>query len=119
MKYQKTKSQRKLGNKKENRITVTKTGKHKDLESDEIMELYSHVNDLAQQDNKYDYRVLVTAQNALGRYWNLKGYQEDDMRFEDYEDYFQNTVKDPSKFSKFQSITFVVETNLKSANVNF
>jgi hypothetical protein len=112
MKYNQTVKKRDIGKFKETRIHVTKSGKNKDLESAEVRALYNGIMKVS-QDDKYDTEILVVASNPLQRTWTLKGFQTDDLKFDDYDEYFENRVKDPSKFAKFDSLIFVVKATLK------
>jgi hypothetical protein len=112
MKYNKTVKKRDIGKYKETRIHVTKSGKNKDMESAEVRALYNGIIKVSQND-KYDTQILVVASNPLQRMWTLKGFQMEDLNFEDYDEYFENKVTDPSKFAKFDTLTFVVKATLK------
>jgi hypothetical protein len=105
-----------IGNVTETTINVFKTGKNKDLESNEVRKLYKEMTKKILKDDPKA-RLLVRVDNALQNKWTLKGFEDDDLDFEDYEEYFENRVKDTSKFSKFTNIAFVVQTenNMKQA----
>jgi hypothetical protein len=118
-KYNRSVTQKQMGNILESRITVTKTEKNKNLlESNEITNLYKELTTLGQADPTKDFKILVRAQNPLSRHWTLKGFQDDDLKFEDYDEYFSDKVKDSSKFQKFDSISFIVHTSPKVQDEN-
>ena len=58
----------------------------------------------------------MRVQNPLNRTWTLKGFQSDELNFEDCDEYFAGKVKDTSKFSKFDRITFIVHATANNAN---
>ena len=99
-------TKRQIGNVIETRITVTKTGKNKSIESKEVRNLYKEFKKNALKADK-NAKLLVVGDNPLQDHWTLKSFQSEDLNFEDYEDYFDKRVKDPSKFAKFTGLTFV------------
>jgi hypothetical protein len=112
MKYNQNVTQSKMGKYNMTKINVTKSGKKKDIESNEVRALYDGIVKVSEND-EYDTEILVLVQNPLNRMWTLKGFQMDELNFEDYDEYFANRVKDPSKFAKFDRLTFVVKTTPK------
>jgi hypothetical protein len=112
MKYNKIVKQNNIGKYKETRIHVTKSGKNKDMESDEVRALYNGIVKVSQND-EFDTEILVVVSNPLQKTWTIKAYKMDELNFEDYEEYFANKVIEPSKFAKFDKITFVVKATPK------
>lgn len=104
---------RQIGNVIETRITITKTGKNKNIESKEVRSLYKEFKESALKADK-NAKLLVVGDNPLQDHWTLKGFQNEELDFEDYEDYFDKRVKDPSKFAKFTGLTFVTHIIAKA-----
>ena len=117
MKYNKTVTSRNIGKTIETRVSVTKTGKNKDLEFHEVNALYKDLSMRSKSTKEFDLELLVVAQNPLQRSWTLKAFKSDHLNFEDYDEYFTNRVKDPSKFAKFDRILFVVKATPKKVKI--
>lgn len=113
MKYSKNIKKSLIGNVTETRITVTKSGKNKNIESDEVKGLFKEIEKKTLIDNTHDYKLMVRVQNPINDTWTLKSFQAQELNFEDYDEYFAGKVKDSSKFAKFDKITFIIHTTLK------
>ncbi len=62
------------------------------------------------KDFKPDAKVVVTGLNIL-RNTTLKGYDDDFMSEDSYEEYAKGKVNDSSKFDKFYSFTITIREN--------
>ena len=107
-----------LGNTIQTSVTVTKTGNNKNIEGNELTKLYKEFEKNAIKADP-NAQICVYASTPLQDYWNLKGYQDDDLRFEDYDEYFVNRVKDESKFEKFTDLTFIVKVTNNNKKAYF
>ena len=81
MKYNQTVKQRNIGKYKETRVYVTKNGKNKNIESDEVRALYTNMAKMSEENDEYDTEILVVVSNPLQRMWTLKAFQMDDLNF--------------------------------------
>jgi hypothetical protein len=107
-----------LGNNIVTTTNVFKKGKNKDIESNEVRALYKEFRKKALKDDP-NAKILIRVDNPLQDHFTLKGFQEEDLNFEDYDEYLSNRVKDPSKFAKFTNIAFVVKVANNGPMVNF
>jgi hypothetical protein len=118
-KFKATSSIKQMGTNLFTTVNISKTGKNLNIESKEVFELYKEFKKTALQTNPNS-KILVRGDNPLQDHWTLKGFGEDDLKFEDYDEYFQNRVKDPAKFAKFTSLSFVMQTeNTNNVQIKF
>ena len=104
-------NKRELGKTVESSFVVTKPG-NKPLEIEDIKKLTDEIqkkcnsNTNNNQTSKYMLRVLSNKR------YTLKSY-EGPLQLDDYDDYFENKVKDPAKFSKFYEAQIIIKQTKK------
>jgi hypothetical protein len=109
MTFNKNVTQKNIGKSKETRIYITK-GKKANLENKDVRELYNELLKKSKANKAYDTQIAVWGSNIISDTWNFKGYQEEDLRFQDYDEYLSNKVIDKEKYSKLTSLTIVVKS---------
>lgn len=102
---------REMGKTKEQSFVVTNPN-NKPLEIDDIKKITAQVQKACddstnnKQTTKYMLRVLSNKR------YTLKGY-DSPLELDEYDDYFENKVKDPSKFFKFYEAQVIVKRTKK------
>lgn len=94
--------------------SVTKTminitaKQNKNLSMDDISGIVSQLNKDNNKNTKYNSKFVVVASNALSTNFNIKAYEDDNIRFKSMIDYLDGRVKDETKFTKISEITITM-----------
>jgi hypothetical protein len=57
---------------------------------------------------KYNFKFLVVAENAFSKNFNIKAYNQTNIRYNDLADYLNGRVKDETKFSSISQISITM-----------
>ena len=96
-----------VGKLKTKEFTLQKTG-NKKINIETVKSYVDNLEKEAQQKG-IDINILVRGVNVLGKNECLKGFREhSDRIIERYEEYLEGAVKDPSKFTDFYTVNFLI-----------
>ena len=115
--YKITESSRKHKRALEKTFTYSlKDGKTFDV--NQIEYLYSDiVKDLKKYNLTNQASVLITAGTGLNKMFTIKGFQEKQLHLEHYDDYFEESVKDTSKFKQIANVNITVSIDVPTAGM--
>ena len=68
----------------------------------------SVVKDLKKQKVLNKAKILVGAVNGMSNHWTLKGFKDDKIRLDDYDEYFRSSVNAKDKFMQVAKIRITV-----------
>ena len=79
------------------------------LEADDLDTIIEKVNDQTAKSEKYNYKYVVTVQNALNNHFTVKGYDDEFSNYtDDVEEYLNGRVQDTTKFSEIYSVSITI-----------
>lgn len=84
--------------------TLKITPKNKvDFEIDDVNNaLQATISNLEKKKKRF--QTLVSVKTPTHSHWTLKGFNDDDINVEEYEDYWSSRVRNTKKFEKFDAI---------------
>ena len=102
---------RKLGKSEELSFVVTRKG-DKPLEINDIKNITNQIQKFCNQDTNDDHSTKYMLRVLSNKRYTLKPY-EGPLQLDEYDDYFENKVKDPAKFSKFYEAQIIIKQTKK------
>jgi hypothetical protein len=96
--------------KKYSEVTYAYTRKdNKTFHVKDVSTIYKSVVDDLRKKDVYDKaKILVGVSNGMNNYWTLKGFKDDDIRLDDYDDYFRGAVKQKDKFEQVAKVRVTI-----------
>jgi hypothetical protein len=89
----------------------------KTFDVNQIEYLYSDiVKDLKKNNLTNQASVLITAGTGLNKMFTIKGFKEKQLHLENYDDYFEESVKDTSKFKQIANVSITVSLDVPADN---
>jgi hypothetical protein len=74
-----------------------------------VKQIYNSVIKDLKKNKVYDKaKILVGVTNGMSNYWTLKGFKEDEVRIDDYQEYFRSSVNAKDKFEQVAKIRITV-----------
>jgi hypothetical protein len=87
----------------ETRMQITRKGK-KQINVDELFGIFNGL-----KKNKKGSQFIIRALNGQ-RWFTFKGYEDEDLNVQNFEEYYNNRVKDTGKFEMFSQIEIISMT---------
>ena len=79
------------------------------LQADDLDTIIEKVNGQITKSEKYNYKYVVTVQNALNNHFTVKGYDDEFSSYtDDVEEYLNGRVQDTTKFSEIYSVSITI-----------
>ena len=92
-------------------ISVKCKDKKKQIDVPELEQIYEGlVNEF--EESGETVKILVRAQN-IDKIYTFKGFDDDGLNIESFEDYLQGKVRDTTKFEKFSELQFTILQKVK------
>lgn len=94
----------------EKTIQITRNNKHKEMDVDEMHNILTGLQTRLGSDAK----IMVRGMNAQ-RFFTFKGFNDEELNVDDFDEYYKNKVEDEEKFAMFSmiQITVLQPNNLK------
>ena len=71
----------------------------------DIKKVCDDLNEGIKNDKTHDIKYVVTVQTIINDVFNVKGYEDENIRYSDMSDYLRGRVKDETKFEALNGFT--------------
>jgi hypothetical protein len=85
---------------------VTSTRDNREIEKDEVVDILKRFKKIAKLNGD---RVDICIRGLIDKWRTFKTFDEDDVNIYDFDEYFDNQVRDSSKFNKISQLQVIVK----------